>query len=474
MGVIRMMRGLKLILLLIAAPLIAMFASSLILNDIEGQWKAAIVTNLGAEAASKAADLEWLCANRPEVKAAFPEACTEITVMRLMDKAAIGALALGLALVASIYLAGRLAGNRRDLLWRIFTPGLRITIFGLVFLIIVHAALVMATVWYGESALTGRVHVQFIGLVGVGAAAGVISMSRAALTMVRKATSSVRGRPLSRDAHPEIWRFVENVARKLGTAPPAHIIAGLFPSFFVTESDVQHPGGLLTGRTLYLSTSLCRILTKPELEAIIGHELGHFRGEDTAFSQRFYPIYRGTEEALVALVQHSGGARNVALLPAIYTLSFFMESFARAESAVSREREFLADQAGAEAAGTRPMASALAKVHAFVSVWKQVPSQIEELLNAGQPVESAGALYASLVRQAIGPHALEGLDAQQMPHPIDSHPPLSQRLAALGTSLDEVSEAALLVAPDEPALGLFTAGEELEAQLTADAIQRRA
>jgi len=41
--------------------------------------------------------------------------------------------------------------------------------------------------------------------------------------------------------------------------------------------------------------------TVAEFTAIVGHELGHFRGEDTAMSQQFYPIYRGTTAAIEGL-----------------------------------------------------------------------------------------------------------------------------------------------------------------------------
>lgn len=462
------MRGLKLVLLLIAVPIVAMLASRWILGEIEGEWRAGAIEALGREVASRVPPIAEFCVTEtdPEVMRGLTSTCHDITVLQWMSKVSVGALALGLALVAGIAVAGRMARNRRDLLWRLFTPGLRFTVYGLIFLIIVHAALVMTTIWYGESTLTGRVHLYVILAVGAGALTGISSMSRAAFSVVQRASSSVMGRPVSRAEHPELWRSVEEVARKLGTEPPQNIIAGLFPSFFVTESDVQHPKGVLTGRTLYLSTSLCRILTRGELEAIIGHELAHFRGEDTAFSQLFYPIYRGSEEALVALVQNTGGARSIPLLPAIYTLGFFLESFARAESELSREREFLADQAGAEAAGVRNMGSALTKVHAHINVWNQLPDRVEEALASGVPQVNASLLFAAMVQESAGPDRLEGLDAQKQPHPIDSHPPLSQRLASLQTSLAEVGAAALQVNPEQSALTLFSQGDQLEAELT--------
>ena len=59
--------------------------------------------------------------------------------------------------------------------------------------------------------------------------------------------------------------------------------------------------GKLKGRTMFLSLSLCRILSLDEMKAVLGHELAHYKGLDTRFSRRFYPIYRGATQGLVSV-----------------------------------------------------------------------------------------------------------------------------------------------------------------------------
>src|SRR5207253_136023 len=99
---------------------------------------------------------------------------------------------------------------------------------------------------------------------------------------------------------PRLWSFVADAAQSAGVAPPEHLVLGLEPNFYVTEAHVQCLDGELHGRTMYLSIPLARIFSQQELRAVLGHELGHYKGDDTVFSQKFYPIYRGTLDSLTA------------------------------------------------------------------------------------------------------------------------------------------------------------------------------
>ena len=119
----------------------------------------------------------------------------------------------------------------------------------------------------------------------------------------------------------------------------------------VNGTVLSIPSGTLKVGTLGALIKLAE-MTTDEFVAVIGHELGHFRGDDTKFSERFYPIYRGTAASIVSL--HVAGGRGwgqVSLLPAIAVFGFFLEAFSSAERRLSRERELAADQAGASVAG---------------------------------------------------------------------------------------------------------------------------
>src|SRR5262249_41710129 len=184
----------------------------------------------------------------------------------------------------------------------------------------------------------------------------VFAMMKVGFAISRRASTSVLGKTVPEEAEPQLWKFVRAIATRLGASPPHNIVMGLEPNFYVTSADVVvYPGAnKQPNETLYLSLPLMRLLSYDELTAVIGHELGHFRGEDTDFSLKFYPIYAGTGQPLAALESQSvNGARALALLPACAILSFFMEQFAHAERAIGRHRELEADQAGASVSSGR-------------------------------------------------------------------------------------------------------------------------
>ena len=383
-----------------------------------------------------------------------------------MATISVGTALLGLSLLGLIAFAGYKSQGNRTLLLALFKPGLYIAIGALIALVVLHASLAIASIYLLES--TGRqVHVGVIVMVGIGALAGVAALISGASSIIKKAMATVVGKRLSDESQPVLWEFILNLAKSLGASPPQYVVAGLEPNFFVTEADVRYLDGQLSGRTMYLSLPLCRVISQEELKAILGHELGHFKGLDTKFSRDFFPIYRGTVNALAGLAQNMGeGVRKIALIPALSILSFFLEAFSTAERAISRERELAADQVAAGATAPRTLATALVKVSAFSGLWGTIHEDMLELLTKGKQFTNISAVFARLVQDNSNMDALQGLDGTLLPHPTDSHPPLSQRLQALGISVADIADAALCTAPELPAVALIADYESFEKDLT--------
>lgn len=388
--------------------------------------------------------------------------------LSIMSKAAVGASGVGLLLLFCIRTAGLLARRNRNLLLWVFKPGLYLTGLVLIGLVVVHAAIAMAAIYYGEAALFRRVHVYVIGGIGLGALAGVFKIARNTFSLVRKTEIIVIGKLLSRKEAPDFWGRIEGIADRLGALHPENIVLGLDPNFFVTEADVICLSGNFTGRTLYCSLPLMRILNRREFDAIIGHELGHYKGFDTKFSKKFFPIYRGTVNSIEELRETGGESpRAIALLPAIAVFSYFLESFSVAESRISRERELGADKEGATATDERTIASALVKVQAFSGFWGSLQHVTMETLRQGRMFVNLSKAYINLILAHANPDVLKGLEETHLSHPTDSHPPLKIRLKSLGVSMKHVVTDALNVNPMSPAIKLLRNPERLEEEISS-------
>lgn len=385
----------------------------------------------------------------------------------LMSVAAIGTGTVGGLFLVCIHVAGSLAVTNRRLLLSVFEPGLYVTATVLIGLVLAHGGIAMAALYYGESAVSGRIHIFVIGAIGVGALGGAMAIARNAFSLIRKTKAIVIGKTVSRNEAPELWSRVEGLASRLGSLHPDHIVLGLDPNFFVTEADVVCLSGTLSGRSLYCSLPLLRILHTSELDCVIGHELAHYKGLDTKFSQQFFPIYRGTTDSIAALEETGGeGYGAIALLPAIAILSYFLECFSVAESQTSRSRELEADKEGATVTDNAAMATALVKVHAFSGVWESLQHAALEALQEGKAFVNASKMYADAVAQYAKPDALDGIVETHLSHPTDSHPRLGVRLASLGQSINNVATAALNIRPTPAALDLLPNAEKVEEELS--------
>jgi len=413
---------------------------------LDGQWLNVVQRELGAkgEAALRSGQLtlDWYCATPDGLKEG---ACGTYHNVLLLQYASIGALVIGFALVVAIVAAARFASANRNLLVAVFSPGIKLVLFVVFTLIIVQGAIATYGAYIFEATAIHRVHFIVIGAIGLGAVIGAFTMINAGLSISHRASASVIGKSLTHEEQPRLWEFVTSLARKLDAKPPRHIVIGLEPNFYVTSADVAVMPEQATHRdeTLYLSLPLMRILSGDELAAVIGHELGHFRGEDTKFSLRFYPIYAGTAQALGAIQSSHQGASSLALLPAFAILSLFLEEFAKAERTIGRERELEADKAGASVSSARALATSLLKIGAFATLWSSIRSAMVEALSQGKAYGNVSALYAEVASSSGSPELVDKVARQVTTHPTDTHPPTGQRIEVLGLSVSLLRNEAL-------------------------------
>ena len=161
-----------------------------------------------------------------------------------------------------------------------------------------------------------------------------------------------------------LQQIVDDVAARLG-APfrlKAVIVNGP-PNAFAY-------GNFMTGRYVAVTSSMLSLTDRRELEAVIGHEIGHHMHRDNAVMLLFGILpsivyYLGVMSVHMALGHSNnrgGGPVLLAIGIAAVLASFIIQLLVLA---FSRLREYYADTAGARAAGKEAMQFALAKIHKY-------------------------------------------------------------------------------------------------------------
>jgi len=171
--------------------------------------------------------------------------------------------------------------------------------------------------------------------------------------------------------HP-LFRLTARLAQRAGLPmPKVYTIPDESPNAFATGRDRDHAAVAAT-------EGILRLLSEPELEGVIAHELAHVQHRDILIST----VAATIAAAIMMLVQMAqfaaffGGGRNDrenGPNPLVLIATIVLAPFAAMliQAAISRQREFGADAGGAKIAGTPlGLATALRRIDAGV---KQIP-----------------------------------------------------------------------------------------------------
>ncbi len=179
------------------------------------------------------------------------------------------------------------------------------------------------------------------------------------------AVKTTRSHPVTEQEYPQLYRMV----RELAAADQVPM-----PEIYV--SDMQQPNAFATGRNpenakVAVTTGILQILNERELRGVLAHELSHVANRDILIST----IAAGIGTSISFLAQFAlffggddEGANPIALLAA-----WLIAPIAAAiiQMAVSRSREFQADESGAYLSrDPLSLANALAKLEQTA---KQIP-----------------------------------------------------------------------------------------------------
>ncbi|WP_092406147.1 M48 family metallopeptidase [Pseudomonas sp. NFACC02] len=271
------------------------------------------------------------------------------------------------------------------------------------------------------------------------------------LHMFKPTAMVVLGQSVTPEQAPLLWDFVRDLAQRLDALQPDHIVLGMSEGFYVTSSEVNllPCDAHLSGRTLHVPIVYLGLLDEAQTRAVIGHELAHFVGADTEYSQRFLPIYDGISRSLEAIFQtmlSSGLLQRTILRPALMLGMHFMESFDHAVNHWGRVRELAADAAGAQVASNIAIASALLRISALEPILQErLGKHVGDATNP-RPGYVMPTNLPSLVLHELSDQVLtlpEEELATQLAHPSDTHPSNGERIASLQVTVDEAVRSAI-------------------------------
>ncbi len=185
------------------------------------------------------------------------------------------------------------------------------------------------------------------------------------------ALAMYRAQPVTREQLPRAYQIVERLTQKIGIpTPKIYVIPTESPNAFATGRNPNHASVAVTQGILSL-------LNDEELEGVLAHELGHVRNRDILISSIAATIAGAiTFMARFGMFFGVGGRddrREGGGFGALLMLILAPIAAVLIQLAVSRSREYQADETGAHFTGNPyALASALAKLDAYS---KRVPLQ---------------------------------------------------------------------------------------------------
>jgi heat shock protein HtpX len=226
----------------------------------------------------------------------------------------------------------------------------------------------------------------------------------------KAALAAYRAQPIAREQAPELYDMVSRLSDRAGIpVPKIFVVPTKSPNAFATGRDPEHAAVAVT-------EGIMELLSREELEGVLAHELTHVKNRDT-LTQAVAGTLAGAITFLGRILSFGAlygpvtrddrrGANPFGLL---FLIVLAPLSAALIQFAISRTREFAADQGSAEITGNPiALAQALEKLEA---IGQQIPMN-------GNP-----AMSPLLI---VNPLSAQGLQSL-----FRTHPPTEERIRRL-------------------------------------------
>ncbi len=218
-----------------------------------------------------------------------------------------------------------------------------------------------------------------------------------------------QAKPLTSQQHPWLHELVKDLCRKAALPlPKLYLIPSEQPNAFATGRDPKHA-------VVACTEGILKLLSREELKGVLGHELSHIKNRDILVCTIAATI-AGVISYIGAMVRwggmlggnredKGGGLLELIVLGILTPLLAVL-----LQLAISRSREYLADESGARLLRDgKPLASALQKLE---SGTRQIPMRLGN--------QASSALF--IANPFSGREVLGWLS---------THPPISERVKRL-------------------------------------------
>lgn len=225
------------------------------------------------------------------------------------------------------------------------------------------------------------------------------------------ALSMSGAKPMKREDYPEIYTMVEGLSRTMNLPMPA---------LYITPD--QQANAFATGRgpghsAVAVTEGIMRVLPPEELKGVLAHELAHIKNRDV-LTATIAAVMASTISFLANMSFYGGfggggddddnrGGGVMAIVAALLVPL----GASIIQMAISRQREFAADESGAKACGGgEPLAQALLAIHSSAQ---------------NNPMQHNPALSSLYIGDPTG-----GLGSKML-HLFSTHPPVEERVKRL-------------------------------------------
>lgn len=218
-------------------------------------------------------------------------------------------------------------------------------------------------------------------------------------------------RPVSEKEAPELYDIVRRLSVRAGLPMPRiYISPSPQPNAFATGRNPEHAAVAVT-------EGILRILNRSELEGVLAHELAHIKNRDVllgtvaaTFAGAITMIANVIQWGAILGMGRGDNEEGGSLIGSIFLAIIAPIAAMLIQMAISRSREYQADDTGARIAGNSGgLANALVKLE---SAAQRVPMQVNP---------AASHLFI------VNP--LSGASVARL---FSTHPPISERVKRLG------------------------------------------